>query len=41
MLFFFLKNERVLVIENRIKEILKELNIEFILDKYFGEVFGG
>lgn len=41
MLPLSLKNERVSVIENRIKEISKELNIESILDKYPGEVSGG
>ncbi|HBG5344755.1 TPA: ABC transporter ATP-binding protein [Clostridioides difficile] len=41
MLPLSLKNERVSVIENRIKEISRELNIESILDKYPSEVSGG
>ncbi|GMK65747.1 ABC transporter ATP-binding protein [Clostridioides difficile] len=41
MLPLSLKNERVSVIENRINEISRELNIESILDKYPSEVSGG
>ncbi|MCC0659462.1 MULTISPECIES: ABC transporter ATP-binding protein [unclassified Clostridioides] len=41
MLPLSLKNEKVSVIESRIKEVSKSLNIESILDKYPNEVSGG
>ncbi|MGO1043422.1 ABC transporter ATP-binding protein [Clostridioides difficile] len=41
MLPLSLKNEKVSVIENRIKEVSKALNIESILDRYPNEVSGG
>lgn len=41
MLPLSLKNEKVSVIEGRIKEVSKSLNIESILDKYPNEVSGG
>lgn len=41
MLPLSLKNENVSVIEGRIKEVSKSLNIESILDKYPNEVSGG
>ncbi|UDN60178.1 ABC transporter ATP-binding protein [Clostridioides sp. ES-S-0010-02] len=41
MLPLSLKNEKVSVIESRIKEVSKSLNIESVLDKYPNEVSGG
>ncbi|UWD47684.1 ABC transporter ATP-binding protein [Clostridioides difficile] len=41
MLPLSLKNEKVSVIESRIKEVSESLNIESILDKYPNEVSGG
>lgn len=41
MLPLSLKNEKVSIIESRIKEVSESLNIESILDKYPNEVSGG